>query len=304
MNKPFSDPKREGHPDREGQAVTEGGKSTNGPGWIIHGKSPNIEDEKLFLFSRTKGLPHGPNGLLSDPGDFGKASERTGADRVPGRWEPDASAMPPVPRLRSCEFAAEMGELYLMALCRDWPIASFMAAGLVDGLKTTNNLHPPSAIKGNLDRMKKKAEKLALELRFFSWFQHHETSAFDTRNEDIAYHRRFLEEVTVGNIFRGVGEDGWDTPFLSQLLVMGTAPFGEVSGARFKARAAGRIDDGDRTVEQKVRTARPGMDYMVRWATGSMSTMAGTTASAARMAWSARICSSTMKRASYAVCEI
>ena len=257
-------------PEQKKTAGAEaGGKVTIRPTRAANRKHPTIEDEQLFLFSRTKGLAHGHNGLLIDPTDFvdfGKTSERTGGGRVPGCWEPDASAMPPVARLRSLEFAAEMGELYWMALSRDWPVAGFMAAELVDGLKTTSNLYPPLAIKGDLDKMKKKVETLAMELRFFLWFHCSETTAFDTRHKDIPYHRRFLEEVSVGNLFRGVGEDGWDTPFLSQLLVMGTGPFSEDPGARFKARAAGRIHDGARTIEQKVRIARPGMDYMVRWA--------------------------------------
>ena len=255
-------------PKRKQKAKAEGDKTRDLVRVALR-NSPEVMDEQLcFLFGRTKGLARGRNGLLVDPqsfADLGKARGRTGGGPVAGRWEPDATTMPPAPRLRSSEFAAEMGELYLMALCRDWPVASFMSAELVDNLKTTNNLCHPPGIKGDLEKRKKKVENLATELGFFFWFKG-QSNGFDQRNRDIPYHRRFLEEMTVGRLLRGVGEDGWDTPFLSQFLIMGTGAFGDEPVERFKARAAGRIRHGSRTIDQKVRITRPGQDYMMRWA--------------------------------------
>ncbi|MEO0916606.1 MAG: hypothetical protein AAFY31_06435 [Pseudomonadota bacterium] len=73
--------------------------------------------------------------------------------------------------------------------------------------------------------------------------------------------RRHGKPQSAKNIFRGEGEDGWSTPFLSQFMVMGSG-----GGSRdLKTRASGKIQYGAQRIPQEVRVAKPGKDYMTGW---------------------------------------
>ena len=279
---------------------------------FAYANPPHNYDEKApYLFSFTKGLAHGLNGLLidlddfvefadgtkqSDPAGFSKAQlfngtflTHTPADfkalacpknrnNTHRQWEsptaghayvlegpdPYAVNMPLAPRVGSNEFVAEMAEVYQMALSRDWPVANFMAAGLVNGLKKINGNSPSADEKKQLKNRTEVAQ-VAARLSDFQWFQGN-TNNLDTSSGQERNRRRCGEEVTESNVFRGAGEDGWDTPFLSQFMVMGTGPCTDDPATRLDGRATGRIQYGAQTIDQKVRIAQPEQDYMLRWA--------------------------------------
>ncbi len=144
----------------------------------------NGDETAPYLFSFTKGLKHTSQGLLETPGDFetfrtGTASpdpavfqavplnaDQTALEAAPPaglgavfrKWEsptaghafvllgpdPQAIGMPPAPVAGSAELAAEMAELYQMALHRDLPVAACMD-GRWSRISPTRSPAPPSA---------------------------------------------------------------------------------------------------------------------------------------------------------------
>lgn len=266
---------------------------------------PNGDERSPYVFSFTKGLAHGLNGLLADPRDFEAfvagtlshdpmAFEAVPAFREPfltdlandhpecdgqhpwRQWEsptaghaydlqgPDAQAipMPPAPAAGSAEFAAEIAEVYQMALARDWPVASLMAPALIGGLVTAANpaRAPARDTKQAIKDRNADAVAAAAELSEMRWFAG-TTNSLDTGDVHAKKRRRFGQAQTVETLFRGLGEDAWDTPFLSQFMVMGT-------GGRkrdLEGRSSGTIAYGAQTIDQRVRVAVPGKDYMTTW---------------------------------------
>lgn len=274
---------------------------------------PNGDTKSPYLFNFTKGLSHGPDGLLADPqeyadfitgteqGDpyfFSKVQLHSGkvysvtASQFPDQkvsyrqWEsptaghsyelqgpdPQAITMPPAPQAGSTEFAAEMAEVYTMALVRDEPAAAFMSQSLINGLSTVNL--DDGALTAVTNATKKSAVtshgkivKHAKALNKLTWFRDKSgTNGFDLPSKNIAGRRRHGETQTVNNIFRGAGEDATETPFLSQFMVMGTSEPGTKGANRLKGRATGRIAYGAQLIDQRVRVATPKVDYMQNWA--------------------------------------
>lgn len=289
------------HPDRAAQAKAKrelaAEISTEAP---FPDQIQNHDEKSPYLFSFTKGLPHAYNGLLKNPADFeafrvgtqqhhpyhfGKAPLYGGTFLTPvpanteplrREWEsptsghayvlegldPYALTMPPAPEIGSDEFVAEMAEVYEMALTRDFPVAAFMSPKLISGLRTIGNAAPnPGSIDG-LNGYNKKAADIAKSLSKLRWFKGLRNSQ-DTNSGAQRDRRRFGQKQTVGNMFRGLGEDGWNTPFLSQFLVMGTA--GGAGDSQLTKRATGKIQYGAQTIDQRVRVASPETDYMMKW---------------------------------------
>lgn len=272
-------------------------------------KYSDDEDKYPYIFSFTKGLTHGTNGLLVDtedykdfqkgtqnasPAVFGKVDLHNSTfltaarsdfealdcpkdrDRVYREWEsptagfagvlegpdPFALTMPPVPTVGSAEFAAEMAEIYIMALTRDWPVAAFMDSSLVSGLKTKTGKAPSKENKAELDAID--VQEQASLLGRMSWFKGG-SNGLDTKSGEERSRRRFGKPVTPGNLFRGAGEDGWATPFLSQFLVMGNGDCTDNAKKRTQSRASGLISYGAQRIDQRVRVAVPNKNYMTKW---------------------------------------
>ncbi|GAB0495289.1 hypothetical protein MMPV_006588 [Pyropia vietnamensis] len=219
--------------------------------------------------SFTKGLPHDlTTGLIKDPADF-RAFVRaidSGLPRdfvdvplggcfhhpPPGgvrAWEsaaagltfdlqgPDAQAltMPPAPRLDSAELAAEMVEVYAMALARDVPFAEWAAAP------------PPIAAA-------------VRELNDARWH----SDAYSDRSLGLspaAAARRRVTRFTPQSVFRGVGRGVGDGPYVSQFLLLGNAGVGGTSGAA----TDGFVTYGANRVDLRVPIAAPGVDYLTTW---------------------------------------
>ncbi|MEO0682348.1 MAG: hypothetical protein AAF192_18255 [Pseudomonadota bacterium] len=267
---------------------------------------PNKDEKSPYLFSFTKGLTHGLNGLLADPRDFevfaeGSASAdprdfaaadlnddpfltATQADfdanpcpsqRQPVRqWEsptaghayvlqgpdPYAVSMPQAPLVGSFEFSAEMAEVYLMALRRELPLAALMPQVLIDGLRKEGGGALTAKQKAQLKKAAGTVAKTADRLGRMRWFKG-DANRKDTPSAELRTRRRLGQTPTAGNLFRGAGEDGWATPFLSQFMVMGAAS----CERKLEDRRTGRINYGAQTVDQRVRVATPEVDYMTKW---------------------------------------
>ncbi|MEM7695259.1 MAG: bromoperoxidase [Pseudomonadota bacterium] len=186
---------------------------------------------------------------------------------------PDSFAitMPPAPEAGSHEFAAEMAEVYEMALLREVPIASFMTRDLIDTVRNVDGTAVSNACRNRLIAGNRTVNERAQRLSGMRWFQG-KANGKDTRDVHERARRRFGQalEPTKGvgpsTLFRGIGEDPWDTPFLSQFMVMGTS----LANAchlpdRPKERSSAFIAYGNQRIPQGVRIAKPNKDYMTTW---------------------------------------
>ncbi|WP_422370151.1 vanadium-dependent haloperoxidase [Hoeflea sp.] len=256
---------------------------------------PNNDESDPYIFSFTKGMSHETNGLLKNPADFVAFKAGTEdhdpntfakvmphREAFPGvppaafknpldayrRWEsptaghayvlqgpdPFAVTMPPAPKAGSAEFAAEMAEVYQMALGREWSVAACMHPSLVKALPASVS----AACKKQINTDHTAVNGAAETLSQMKWFA---GEIDDGQGDEIKCRRRFNTGQHPGNIFRGHGEDAWDTPFLSQFMVMG-------SGGMMRdpqKRAEGFIQYGAQKIEQAVRVATPDTDYMTTW---------------------------------------
>lgn len=162
--------------------------------------------------------------------------ESMGAGLVFSLMGPDAQsiAMPPAPRLDSCEMLAEMGELYLMAVLRDVPFAVWgsgddLHPAISDAIECLNNLH---------------------------WFNGHKNCLSLTAAERLRKRRR----VRISNLFRGITPGVQNGPYLSQFLLIGSQQLNEKDAAT--ARQGGRIRYGAASIDQRVPIATVRKDYM------------------------------------------
>ena len=280
-------------PSRDPTAVRVAAAELSGQAGLLDHEANN-DERAPYIFSFTKGLGHEQNGLLSDPADFEAFAAGTlshdpavfaGVDPYRGtfrtetigglpdwdvyrQWEsptcghayvlegpdPYAVTMPPAPPAGSAEFAAEMAEVYQMALCRDWPIAAFMPASLVNALTAADGSAADPAKVTALQAGNGAVVAAATRLSNMRWFRG-TTAMNDVADPLQQGWRRCGTPQTAANVFRGQGEDGWDTPFLSQFMIMGTGG----------NRANGLIAYGAQTIDQRVTVALPEKDYMTDW---------------------------------------
>ena len=174
--------------------------------------------------------------------------------------DPQAISMPPAPEAGSTELAAEMAEVYQMALSRDWCLAAFMPEALIHKLKPAGGGSLP---KKEMDAIKadhRNVEHAVDVMGGLRWFKG-DTNKLDIGDPLQRARRRCGQAPTLNSIFRGKGEDDGPTPFLSQFMVMGSG------GAKrnFDARATGKIAFGAQQIDQRVNIAIPGKDYMTTW---------------------------------------
>ncbi|WP_156912376.1 bromoperoxidase [Roseibium algicola] len=174
--------------------------------------------------------------------------------------DPFAVTMPPAPKAGSAEFAAEMAEIYQMALSRDWPVAAFMDDSLVGDLTKADGTVLSNATKGRLQKANGDVGDAAKRLSGMRWFRG-VGNGLDTAAREHRARRRFGTEMTPSTVFRGLGEDPWHSPFLSQFMVMGDGGCTRDT----EGRAGGVIRYGAQRIDQKVRIAKPGKDYMTTW---------------------------------------
>lgn len=246
-----------------------------------HYQNPETCDPS-YIASFTKGLPHDPcTGLLQDPSHYplfvraintglesdiraiplGPQDEdlprskrfRSGMARRSENhpfadvraWEsmaagnafelqgpdPQAVTMPPAPKLDSDELVAEVTEVYWMSLLRDVNFSDFdnseLVAAAVDSLNAT------------------------------AWTRRAEEDPDSVCDPES---KRLRGPYTCATIFRGNTPQEERGPYLSQFLLSGTKGLGDVYES-----TDGYIQYGAMRMDQRVRIAVPGLDYMTTW---------------------------------------
>lgn len=161
-----------------------------------------------------------------------RAWESAGAGLLFDLQGPDCQSitMPPAPALDSDEYAAEVAEVYEMAMLRDVPFAEFDThPGVAAAVERLNNL---------------------------AWFQE------DTKLSltDAARARR-RGELNTQNAFRGTAFGDIKGPYISQFLCRGTPELGDDRDGVLD----GLVSYGAMVFDNKVRTATPNRDYMTTW---------------------------------------
>ncbi|MEM6770154.1 MAG: vanadium-dependent haloperoxidase [Bacteroidota bacterium] len=181
---------------------------------------------------------------------------------------PDAQAvtMPPAPEIGSDELTAEMGEVYAQALLRDIPFKN-MSAG-VTGLGVKDQ-HTPSAkkyrdiLEAHLDDVERVSELTKL-LGELPWFSDGPTNKKKLTPAEMA--RRRIHKPTPGTAFSGITFGDDVGPYLSQFLLAGDSGRNQRGAGSTERKAAdGRITYGAIDIDQRVRIATTGLDYMTSW---------------------------------------
>ena len=194
-----------------------------------------------------------------------RAWESAGAGNVLDLEGPDAQAvtMPPAPRLDSDELFAEIVEVYAMALLRDCPFSDFP---LPEGTSVNSN-------RGNPDRTRnphsKKADEIDDAFSMLSglpWF----CGYADEWGYEGAELARRRDLTSVDQIFRGVTPGEEVGPYLSQFMLLGNRALGATKengrpDANNRTPQDGFVGYGAIGIQQKVRIATCGKDYMTVW---------------------------------------
>lgn len=178
---------------------------------------------------------------------------------------PDAQAvtMPPAPRLGSPELTAEMGEVYAQSLLRDVPFNAMTngVMGVGANLDPKNDISKQSVING-FDTKKadvKKIKELTDRLKKLDWF----SSADLKLNLQEEERRCERQHPTPSTAFRGISQGDHIGPYLSQFLLAGNR--GINGNDQERSPADGLISYGAISIDQRVRVATIGKNYMQTW---------------------------------------
>jgi len=166
---------------------------------------------------------------------------------------PDAQAvtMPPHPELGSDELTAEMGEIYAQALLRDVPLHVLSTGAASYDTPQWNDLGKTKSYLADVKKYTSELDKL-------EWFA---KSACELCLDGAEKKRhRNTDKVTPENAFRGITKGDDVGPYLSQFLLIGDTGLGEERSPK-----CGFISYGSITIDQRVRTATVGRDYMTTW---------------------------------------
>ncbi len=182
---------------------------------------------------------------VGDPGL--RAWESQGAGLTFDLEGPDAQSvtMPPCPSMDSQELIAELAEVYWMALCRDRPFADWATDAVIDDARAS--------------------------LARLWWFRRDRTDRLTGSTDRLASslaRRRILsasgtDPVPIEMLFRGVAPGEQVGPYLSQFLLIGNV--GINAGDSAHTLDEGMIAYGAVRIDQRVRVATPGVDYLTDW---------------------------------------
>lgn len=178
-----------------------------------------------------------------------RAWESQGAGNTYDLEGPDAQAvtMPPAPAVGSDELTAEMGEVYAQALLRDVPFTK-----IVDGTGTVEAVC--ADCKTDI-----RASEICTLLNTLPWFKPADNCC-DLTPEEASRKRSNLNGQT---IFRGITPGDTTGPYISQFLLAGN---GGINGNdNVNSPEDGLITYGAITIDQRVRFAKPCVDYMTTW---------------------------------------
>ncbi len=206
-----------------------------------------------------------------------KAQTGNGGNHVPVRaWEsqsagnsfdlegPDAQAvtMPPHPKLGSEELTAEMAEVYAQALLRDVPFNSYtpgvtgIGVGKTkDDISTLTTLDALDTEKANVETVKEYTDILSQ----LPWFD--PNVALGLTNQEKVRRRDYTQLPS--NAFRGITTGDDIGPYLSQFLLAGNS--GVNGNDAERSPSDGYITYGAASVDQRIRVATEGQDYMTTW---------------------------------------
>ena len=188
-------------------------------------------------------------------------------------------AMSPAPRIGSSELAAEMAEVYSLALLRDVPFTTICDGG---GKK----LCASETKAGNAELT---ADEIVDALNTMPYFNCENSSISSTphnnddaglngfeRNRRIARTGSLSVELSRGNVFRGSTKGAQTGPYISQFLLIGAEsiacdiPYGKPGlpgkNAKFGLED-GYIPYGALTIDQRVITHKNCLDHMTNWET-------------------------------------
>ncbi|MDY7106598.1 MAG: bromoperoxidase [Actinomycetota bacterium] len=190
---------------------------------------------------------------------------------------PDAGAlgMSPAPRIGASELAAEMAEVYAMALVRDVPFTEF------------DEEDPATLGPDALLRTPRELAELLGDMPFFDGRSRRSSTpnlangaglnAFERRRraartgEDL--HGDLDGGLAARHLFRGSAEGARRGPYISQFLIAGNdgRPPTGTGVPSYPARASeyqahdGYINYGAQIIDQRINVARAGLDYMTDW---------------------------------------
>ncbi len=210
-------------------------------------------DRKKYWLSKIA-KDHEPESAL--PGEKGarvRAWESAGAGNVLDLEGPDAQAvtMPPAPRSDSDELLAEIAEVYSMALLRDFPFGKFPLPQRSCGRTERDTTRPGKSIS---PAEFTNAKRMLSELPWFDG----DADDWGFCQQEISRRRTLAADGS--NLFRGVTPGEQVGPYLSQFLLLGN---GAIGGGRVPTD--GFIQYGAIGIQQKVREADCGKDYMTSW---------------------------------------
>lgn len=184
---------------------------------------------------------------------------------------PDAQAvtMPPAPSLGSDELTAEMAEIYVQALTRDLPLNA-LSGGVISGYKKDDpckaltkkdNISPsPLSALGANQADVYNFLKLTEQLKGLKWF-----SDADLKLDEQEEARRCKRTCPhPANAFRGITQGDHIGPYLSQFLLVGNTGINSNDKTE-RNPEDGIISYGSITIDQRVRFAKEGIDYMQKW---------------------------------------
>lgn len=183
-----------------------------------------------------------------------------------------AVAMAPAPRVSSSEMAAEMAEVYSLAILRDVPFTDIQNGGgaqLCDG-------------GGNAKLNANEIVGLLADMPFYdgnnivsSTPLNKDTSGLNhfERNRRLARTGALSGGLTTANVFRGSTEGALVGPYISQFMLAGSNSIaGTVNGvpsypgtdSQYDAED-GYINYGNQIIDQRVQIHKPCLDYMTDW---------------------------------------
>ena len=190
---------------------------------------------------------------------------------------PDAgsSGMAPAPRIGSSELAAEMAELYGLAILRDVPFTVICEGG-------NERLCPSSDDPGNSELSASEVVDLLNSMKFFdlddpksSTPHMNDESGLNRfeRNRRFARTQSLTAPLTTENVFRGSTKGALAGPYISQFMLVGSTSLAGPGGgaASFPGLDAafdlqdGFIPYGSVVIDQRTLTHKNCLDYMTHW---------------------------------------
>ena len=194
---------------------------------------------------------------------------------------PDAGsvAMAPAPRTGSSELAAEMAEVYSLALLRDVPFTTIVKGGGARLCASDTKAKNAELSAGDIVKALNTMPYFNCEAVSISSTPHNKDGSglngFE-RNRRIARTGSLATELSCANVFRGSTKGARTGPYVSQFLLIGTDSIaGGVKGgssncpgkeAKFGLED-GYIPYGALTIDQRVITHKNCLDHMTDWCT-------------------------------------